>query len=63
MIEGGYSNTGSSVWCSVMTRGVGDGGVRWEAGSRGKGYTYTYGWFTTLYGRNQHNIVKQLSSN
>ena len=24
---------------------------------------YTYGWFALLYGRNQHNIVKQFSSN
>ena len=24
---------------------------------------YTYGWFTLSNGRNQHNIVKQLSSN
>ena len=24
---------------------------------------YAYGWFMLLYGRNQHNIVKQLSSN
>ena len=24
---------------------------------------YIYGGFTLLYGRNQHNIVKQLSSN
>ena len=23
-------------------------------------HTHTYGWFTLLYGRNQHNIVKQL---
>ena len=25
-------------------------------------YTYTYGWFVLLHSRNQHNIVKQLSS-
>ena len=24
---------------------------------------YTYGWFMLMYGRNQHNTVKQLSSN
>ena len=30
---------------------------------RGRGYTYTYGWFMLIYGRNQHNIVKQSSSN
>ena len=26
-------------------------------------HMYTYGWFMLMYGRNQHNIVKQLSSN
>ena len=25
--------------------------------------SYTYKWFTLLYNRNQHNIVKQLYSN
>ena len=35
----------------------------WEGGSSGRGHMYTYGWFTLLNGRNQHNIVKQLSSN
>ena len=34
----------------------------WEGGSRGSGQRYTYGWFMLFYGRNQHNIVKQLSS-
>ena len=34
---------------------------RWEGGSRGRGHMYTYGWFTLMYGRSQHNIVKQLS--
>ena len=29
----------------------------------GRGHTYTYGWFVLIYGRNQHNTVKQLSSN
>ena len=32
-----------------------------EGGSRGRGHMYTYGCFTQLYGRNQQNIVKQLS--
>ena len=27
------------------------------------GYMYTYGWFTLMYGRNQHNSIKQLSPN
>ena len=32
----------------------------WEGGSWGRGYMYTYGWFTVLYSRNQYNIVKTL---
>ena len=28
-----------------------------------EGHMYTYVWFMLLYGRNQHNIVKQLSFN
>ena len=43
-------------------RGMGWGG-RWEGLTRETGYMYTYGWFMLIYGRNQHNIVKQLSSN
>ena len=35
----------------------------WEGGSRGRGLMYTYGCFTMMYGRYQHNIVKQLYSN
>ena len=27
------------------------------------GDMYTYGWFMLMYGRNQHNIVNQLSFN
>ena len=27
------------------------------------GYLYTYSWFSVLYSRNQHNMVKQLYSN
>ena len=49
----------SALW---QPRRVGWGG-RWEGGSRGRGHMYTYGWFMLMYGRNQHNIVKQLSSN
>ena len=57
------------VWCRELkpgalwqTKGVGWSG-RWEGGLRGSGHVYTYGWFMLMYGRNQHNIVKQLSSN
>ena len=39
-------------------RRVGWGG-RWEWGLRGRGHMYTYGWFILMYGRNQHNNVKQ----
>ena len=35
----------------------------WEAGSRGKGHMYTFGWFMSTYGGNQQNIVKQSSFN
>ena len=42
-------------------------GIRWGRGCKGGsgrgGHIYTYGWFTLLYGGNQHDIVKQLSSN
>ena len=42
-------------------------GVRWggtcEAGSRGRGYMYTYGWFMLRFDRKQKNSVKQLSFN
>ena len=34
-----------------------------EWGSRGKEYIYTYGLFMSIYGRNQHSIVKQFSHN
>ena len=39
---------------------VGEG---WERGSRRRGYIYTYVWFPLVYGRNQHNTVKQLAPN
>ena len=37
-------------------------GGRWEASSRWRGHVHTYGWFMLMCGRNQHTIVKQLSS-
>ena len=43
-------------------RGVGRG-RRWEGGSRERGHTYVCGWFMLMHGRNQNNIVKQLSLN
>ena len=43
-------------------RGAGWGG-RWEGGSKGRGYMYTYGWFMLRLDRKQQNSVKQLSFN
>ena len=43
-----------------QSRGVGWGG-RWEGGSKGTGYMYTYGWFMLRFDRKQQNSVKQLS--
>ena len=41
-------------WDEEEDGGAGDSG--------GSGYMYTCDWFTLMYGRNQHNVVKQLSS-
>ena len=38
-------------------RGVGWGG-RWEGGSKGRGYMYTYGWFVLRFDRKQQNSIK-----
>jgi len=46
-----------------MFREVCGWGGGWEGGSGGRGHMNTYGGFMLLYGKNQHNIVKQLSSN
>ena len=56
MIQGAQPRTLS------QPRWVGWGG-RWEGGSRRRGHMYTYDLFMLMYGRNQDNIVKQLSSN
>ena len=37
--------------------------ARFEGGSRARGHMYTYSWFMLMYGRIQHNIVKQFSAN
>ena len=36
---------------------------RWERGSKGRGYVYTYGWFMLRFDWKQQNPVKQLSFN
>ena len=52
---------GTPSWCSVMTWRV---GVAREVGggSPGRGHMYAYGQFMLMYGKNYHNIEKQLSS-
>ena len=55
---------GNCIIQGVLWQHTGVGcGSGWEGGSRTGRHMYTYGWFMLLYGRNQHNIVKQLSSN
>ena len=49
----------SVLW---QPRGVAGGG-RWKGGLRRRGHMYTCGRFILMCGRNQHSIVKQLSSN
>ena len=36
---------------------------RWEGGSKGRVYMYTYGWFMSRFDGKQQNSVKQLSFN
>ena len=50
-----------TVWRSVITQRGGMGGE--EGGSRRRRYMYNYGRFASLYGRNQHNIVKIKKTN
>jgi len=38
-------------------------GVRWEGGSKGRVYIYTYSCFMLRFDRKQQNSVKQLSFN
>ena len=54
-------DSGSSIQCLWQPRGVGWGGSG-EGGSGGRRNMYTCGWFILMCGRNQHNSVKQLSS-
>ena len=42
-------------------RGVGWEG-RWEGGSKGRGYMYTYGWFMLRFDRKQQNSVSNYPS-
>ena len=37
-------------------------GARWEGGSKGRGYMYTYSWIMLRFDRKQQNSIKQFSS-
>ena len=43
-------------------RGVGWGEGRWQAGSKGRGYMYNFGWLMLRFDRKQQNSVKQFRS-
>ena len=51
----------TQIGALYQPRGMEWGG-RWEGGSKGRGYMYTYGWFMLEFDRKQQNSVKQLSS-
>ena len=53
---------GVQVFCYSLVGSGGVGGGSWEEGSRGRAHMYIDGWFMLMYGRNQHNTVKQLFS-
>ena len=57
-----YMTQETQTGALYQPRGVGWGG-RWEGGSKGRGYMYTYGWFILRFDRKQQNSVKQLSFN
>ena len=50
---------GAQTQCSVTAH---TGGMGRDVGGRYE-HMYTNGWFMLMYGRDQHNIVKQLSFN
>ena len=54
--------SGDSNRALYQPRGVG-WGERWEGGSKGRGYMYTYDWLTLSFDRKQQNSVMQLSFN
>ena len=65
-IEGKWVNRISIVFLQLHVNpqvswniGVGWGG-RWEGGSRGRGYLYTYGWLMLRFGRKQQNSAKAI---
>ena len=57
--EFAVTSQGTQTGALYQPRGVGWRG-RWEGGSKGRGYMYTYGWFILRIDRKQQNSVKQL---
>ena len=56
-----YVTQGAQASALWQPRAVGWGG-RLKGGAGGSEHVYTCGWFMLMYGRDHHNIVKQLSS-
>ena len=54
-----------AVWLREWKPGLHNNPEEWDgvAGSRGRGHTYTYGRLAVIYGRGQHNILRQFSFN
>ena len=52
----------TQIGALYQPRGVGWDG-RWEGGSKGRRYMYTYGCFMLRFDKEQQNSVKQLSFN
>ena len=50
-----------AIWLRELKLWPCDNLEGWEMG--GRGHVCTYGWFMLMYGRNQHNTVKQVSFN
>ena len=50
---------GAQGWCTGMT--LSDGmGMELEGGAQDGEHMYTHGWFMSMYGKNQYNIVISL---
>ena len=54
-----------AVWLRELQLGLCNNLDGWdgEGGSRGRGHMSTHGWFMLIFGRNQHNTIKQVSFN
>lgn len=59
-VEKGWTGVGSWEVQTTLYKMDRQGG---EGGSRGRRHTDNYDWFSLMYSRNHHSIVKQLCSN